>query len=758
MKSFPLQDVRLTQGVLKHAQETNTVNLLKYDVDRLLAPYRKEAGLPAKAGSFPCWIGLDGHIGGHYLTALACNYAATGNQACKERLLYVISEIKACQQAHQNGYAGGVPNSGKIWPALAHGDFSQIKKAWVPWYNLHKMYAGLRDAWLYAGEESARDMFLSFCDWGVELTSHLDDGQMEQMLHTEHGGMNEMFADAFAMTGNEKYLLTARRFSHKKLLNDLMRGIDNLDNMHANTQIPKAIGFMRIGEVAQDRSYTNAARFFWESVALKRSIAIGGNSIREFFPSTQACGKYVEEREGPESCNTYNMLKLTQGLFRQNPQAFYADFYERALFNHILSTQHPEHGGYVYFTPVRPRHYRVYSDANKGMWCCVGSGMENPTKYGEFIYTHRRDSLYVNLFIGSELHWREKNMTIQQQTDFPFQEGSKLILSMEKPGRFTLLVRHPYWVGAKQFKVKCNGKIIESKSIPSSYVAITREWKDGDVVEVLLPMSTRLEELPNVPQYVAIMHGPVLLGAKTGVEDLAGLVASDDRWGHIAHGKLLPISKAPVLVGKDIKGKLRPLKGQPLHFRTKNLFHDPKNDDLVLQPFFQIHDARYMMYWLSLSKEEYKQMTDSLASLEKQRLELDARVVDAIVVGEQQPEADHQMAMDKTSSGLFKDAFYRMVHDGGYLTYQLHPGKENNLKLLMRYWGDEGGNRSFKIYVDGTLVAAENISGKWRKEAFVDVEYSLPVALFYGKQQVELKVVPEKGHAAGGIYYIALVR
>lgn len=758
--TFNLSDVRLLPGVLKHAQDVNTGNLLRYDVDRLLAPYRKEAGLPAKAESYPNWIGLDGHVGGHYLSAMAMNYAATGDAECKKRMDDMIAELKACQDASKNGYVGGVPNGAKIWPALMNADFSEIRKAWVPWYNLHKTYSGLRDAWLYGGNETARSMFLAFCDWGIEVTKNLTDEQMEKMLQTEHGGMNESFADAYQLTKDEKYLHAAKRFSHKEFLNSLAKSVDNLDNKHANTQIPKIIGFERIAETANDNTYKHAAKFFWEQVALKRSIAIGGNSIREFFPTAANCSKYVEEREGPESCNTYNMLKLTEGLFRFEPKAQYADFYERALFNHILSTQHPEHGGYVYFTPARPRHYRVYSTPNQGMWCCVGSGMENHTKYGEFIYTHASDSLFVNLFVASELNWRDKGLKIKQETQFPYEGKTKLTINTNKPQRFKLLIRHPFWVSAKGFVVKCNGKKINILSQPSSYFVIDREWHDGDKVEVLLPMQLRYETLPNVPEYIAIMYGPVLLGAKTGTETLYGLKANDHRWAHIAHGELLPIAKAPVMVGErnDILKKIKPVKNKPLHFRTRNLFNNKEFGKLELQPFFSIHDARYMMYWLSMNKKAYQLAADSLAQLENARLALDARTVDAIVLGEQQPEADHGVKMERTNSGLFKDAFYREVIQGGQLSYMLFPKGENNLKLMIRYWGNEQGKRSFKIYIDDTLVAIENIAGKWNRSEFVNVEYPLPEHLIKNKSQVVLKIVPEADNTAGGLYYIALLK
>ena len=403
VKNFPLKDVKLLDSPFKRADDLNVEVLLKYDVDRLLAPYLKEAGLAPKAESYPNWDGLDGHVGGHYLSALAMAYASTGNEECKRRLDYMISELERCQNANADGYVGGVPGSKEMWSQVKAGDGNAVSKRWVPWYNIHKTYAGLRDAWLLLGDEKAKDMFIKFCDWGLDVISGLDEAQMEKMLDTEFGGMNETFADAYEITGDKKYLDAARRFSHRRLFDSMARRVDNLDNMHANTQVPKAVGYQRVAELTGDTAYATAADFFWETVTDNRSLSFGGNSRREHFPSAAACVEYTEEREGPETCNTYNMLKLAEGLFRMNPDAKYTDFYERALFNHIRSSQHPEHGGYVYFTSARPRHYRVYSSLGQGMWCCVGTGMENHGKYGEFIYAHTDDDLYVNLFIPSEL-------------------------------------------------------------------------------------------------------------------------------------------------------------------------------------------------------------------------------------------------------------------------------------------------------------------------------------------------------------------
>ena len=297
---------------------------------------------------------------------------------------------------------------------------------------------------------------------------------MESMLGIEHGGMNEIYADAYQLTGDKKYLIAAKRFTHKYILNGCAsKNTSFLNNQHANTQVPKAIGIQRIYELdPSETTYKEAASFFWEDVVNNRSLALGGNSRSEYFIAPSACGDYVTSREGPESCNTYNMLKLAENLFRLDQNGEFADFYEQALFNHILSTQHPEHGGYVYFTSARPRHYRVYSDVNKAMWCCVGTGMENHGKYGHFIYTHKGDSLFVNLFISSELNWKEKGVKIRQETDFPYQQSTTLKIESGKSFKFPLVLRYSSWCKETNYQIKDNCESIEDTLSYLSYLRI----------------------------------------------------------------------------------------------------------------------------------------------------------------------------------------------------------------------------------------------------------------------------------------------
>lgn len=765
---FPLGDITLLDGPLKHARDLNVQVLLKYDCDRMLAPYRKEAGLQPRKPSYPNWDGLDGHVGGHYLSALAIN-AATGNEECRKRMEYMISELQLVLDANNqrpeawcHNYIGGVPNSAKMWTAFSKGDFGPYFGTWAPFYNIHKMYAGLRDAWLYCGNEQAKNLFRKFCDWAVDITRDLNDEQMEKMLGNEHGGMNEVLADAYAITGEQKYLDCARRFSHRMLLVPLENGKDCLDNMHANTQIPKVIGYQRIAELAHDVQYHNASEYFWEIVTRQRSLALGGNSRREHFPTKENCIDYINDIDGPESCNTYNMLKLTEDLNRVKPNGMYGDFYETAMFNHILSAQHPQHGGYVYFTSARPRHYRNYSAPNEAMWCCVGTGMEDHGKYGQFVWTHDKgvkaedDALYVNLFVASELNWKDRKMVIRQQTAFPYAETSVVEVAKGK-GTFILKVRKPSW--CENFTVKGVGFDADSYE-ENGFVCMKRKWKKGDQVKISMPMHAYIKPMINVPQYVAIMYGPILLGMKTGTEDMRSLIADDSRFGQYAGGKKLALDEAPILLPKhldDIAKNLKPVPGKPLHFKLAT--HMENTIDGELQPFFEIHDSRYMMYWLALGENDYKAYMQKLADEEKARQALEARTVDKVNPGEQQPETDHRMETDDSNKGNTEGIFFRDAKDGHYFSYLMQTKGETNLSLQLKFWGqDEWRTSEFDIYVNDKLLCSVNNSHRWRTTQFKTVDYAIPSEFVKGKKEIRVKFVAHKGKQVGQIYGVRLVK
>ena len=568
-----------------------------------------------------------------------------------------------------------------------------------------------------------------------------------------------MLADAYAITKEKKYLDVAKRFSHRRLLTPMSQRQDCLDNMHAHTQVPKVVGFERISELSGNETYHTASQYFWDIVTGERSLAFGGNSRREHFPSKEACTDFINDIDGPETCNTNNMLKLTEDLHRRNPEARFADFYELATFNHILSSQHPEHGGYVYFTPARPRHYRNYSAPNEAMWCCVGTGMENHGKYGQFVYTHVGDALFVNLFVSSELNWREKGVTLRQETQFPYAETSKITIT-KGGGAFPLLLRYPGWVKPGEFAVKVNGKAVSIFSGPSSYITIDRKWKKGDVIDITFPMHNSISYLPNVPQYIALMHGPILLGMKTGTEDLAHLIADDSRFGQYASGKKLPINEAPILINDDIDAiasQLQPVSGKPLHFTLSTKTVNGIKGEL--QPFFEIHDSRYMMYWLALSENSYKDYLADLAKAEQERQALEARTVDKVQPGEQQPETDHKMETDQSYTGNSNDVFYRDARDGHYFSYLMQTGGNEQLSLRLKYWGvGEWKTHEFDIFVDDVLVKSVNNTGKYRISEFKYETYPLPAEVLKGKSQVRVKFVAKPHRQIGEIYEVRLVK
>jgi uncharacterized protein len=348
----------------------------------------------------------------------------------------------------------------------------------------------------------------------------------------------------------------------------------------------------------------DASLFFWNRVTGKRSVSIGGNSVREHFNPPDDYSSMMEHPEGPETCNTYNMMRLSEMLFLQHQEASYIDYYERALYNHILSSQHPEKGGYVYFTPMRPNHYRVDSQPHENFWCCVGSGLENHGKYGKMIYSHRGEDLYINLFIPSNLTWNEQGIRVIQKTGFPFEEYSKVEIDTEKPKKFAINIRFPEWTGTGNFNITVNGEPWHIENEPSSYISVRRTWRSGDSIVISLPMQTRVEYLPDGSPWASILHGPLVLAAATTRQDMDGLFARAERMhrDQAALGRLYPVDENPRLIRDEldkIDSLIIPERDKSLSFRLPKEMVLPaeKADELVLVPFFRIHETRYMLYW-----------------------------------------------------------------------------------------------------------------------------------------------------------------
>ena len=766
LQLFPLADLRLGESPFLEAQRTDLNYLLALEPDRLLAPFLREAGLPLKEPSYGNWesSGLDGHLGGHYLSALALMYASTGDAEVLRRLSYFIAELKRCQDRNGNGYIGGIPGGSDAWQAIAKGqlqaDNFSVNGKWVPWYNLHKVYAGLRDAWTYTGNRDARAMLIAFSDWAIELTSHLSDQQMQAMLRSEHGGMNEVLADVSVMTGDKKYMDLAIRFSHQAILRPLEEGRDQLTGLHANTQIPKVIGFKRIGDLTGRQDWQQAAQFFWQTVHDHRTVAIGGNSVKEHFHDDKDFSPMIEEVEGPETCNTYNMLKLTEMLFLGDAKSSYSDYYERALYNHILSSQHPDTGGFVYFTPMRPNHYRVYSQADKAMWCCVGSGIESHAKYGEFIYAHRADALYVNLFIPSTLNWREQGVTLTQAGRFPDEDRSTITIHGRK--QFALKIRYPEWVARGALRIAINGRTQAAKPAADGYVELRRDWHDGDCIEIRLPMKTHLEQMPDKSNYYAVLHGPIVLAAKTQPfpNEHLNYLADDSRMGHIAQGQVCPLESAPMLVSdtKAFMDRFKPVPGKPLTFTAPGLVQGRNVGTVQFIPFFRLHDSRYVMYWQYSTPAALAGLQERAARTEAERLVLDAQTIDQVAPGEQQPESDHGFQAEGGDAGINKGLHWR--HATAWFSYQLKD-KQGEARILRLGFSTLDAGRKFDILLNGQLLASVELDASAPQEIYTR-DFAIPPELAAAAAaqggRVELKFVARAGSMAGGLYGLRLLR
>ena len=772
---FPLQNVKLLDSPFLQAQQTDLHYILALNPDRLLAPFLREAGLTPKAPSYTNWenTGLDGHIGGHYISALSMMYAATGDTAVYNRLNYMLDELHRAQQAGGTGFIGETPGRLQLWKEIKTGNIRaggfDLNGKWVPLYNIHKTYAGLRDAYLYAGSELARQMLIDFTDWMIDITSGLSDEQMQDMLRSEHGGLNETFADVAEITGDKKYLELARRFSHKIILDPLIKDEDRLTGMHANTQIPKVIGYKRVAELSQNdkdwnhaAEWDHAARFFWNTVVNHRSVCIGGNSVREHFHPTDNFTSMLNDVQGPETCNTYNMLRLTKMLYQNSqnpynanePDPNYVNYYERALYNHILASQEPDKGGFVYFTPMRPGHYRVYSQPETSMWCCVGSGLENHTKYGEFIYAHQKDTLYVNLFIPSQLTWKEQGLTLTQETRFP-DDGKVTLRIDEAPKKQqTLAIRMPEWANqSKSYYVKINGKrkvIITGKG--SHYLHFSRKWKKGDVVTFNLPMRVSVEQIPDKKDYYAFSYGPIVLAASTGTEHLDGLYADDSRGGHIAHGKQIPLQEVPALIGTpdSIRNSIHKNNGDRLSFSFNGNVYPAQNKPLELVPFFRLHNTRYAVYFRQASEEQFKAIQKEMAMAEQKATELANQTIDLIFPGEQQPESDHSIQYEQAETGTDNDRHFRRAK--GWFSYHLKVKKEaGRLMITIR----KNDRNKVTILLNNEKLTVHPAISETDKDGFITLSYLLPRKLSTGS--CPIRFVPDGTEWTPAIYEIRLL-
>ncbi len=742
LRPFPLEAVRLKPSIWLTAVEANLAYLHRLEADRLLHDYRVQAGLVPRGDRYGGWEEetIAGHSLGHYLSACALMHAQTGDPRCRAQAAHIVAELAACQRASGDGFVGAFTRrnetSGAIEPGrrvmeeIARGDIRParfyLNGCWAPFYNWHKLLAGLLDAQRYCRLDPALDLASGLAAYLERTLSRLTDAQMQSVLDTEFGGMSEALAELSARAGEARWLRLAERFHHHAVLDPLIAGRDELAFLHANTQIPKLIGLARHAELAGDAAQLAGAQFFWRAVTQGRSYVIGGNSDRENFQEPASLSRYITEQTC-ESCNSYNMLKLTRRLFAAAPDPAHFDFYERAHLNHVLAQHRPSDGMFAYMVPLMSGAARDWSRPFDSFWCCVGTGMESHAKHGDSIYWQDGESLYVNLFIASRLSWSERRARISLDTAYPFGESVTLTLDELRPGpRFAIALRVPGWCDAPAARL--NGKPVSAARGADGYLRLHHDWRAGDVVQLSLPMRLRLEATPDDPSTVALLRGPLVLAADLG-----------------AAGEAF-VGPAPALVGDDPLASVVPVDAAAARFATRGI---GRPADIDLAPFFSQYDRRTAVYFRRYSPAGWQA---ELARQEAERLQaaaVDARSLDVVRLGVPEDERAHALASAISYAVSYRFRPGRDARTGGFLEFGAAV-RDEPLVLRATYWGGER-DRVFHVLVDGERIATQRLQGEQPGE-FIDRDYPLPVELVSGKREVRIRFEPEPGHTAGPVF------
>lgn len=753
VRPLPLTAVRLTSGPLKNSQDLDANYLLALEPDRMLAGYRLQAGLEPRAKGYGGWDAvkgkqLTGHVAGHYLSAVSLMYAATGDERFKQRADYLVNELKAVQDKHQDGYLGALDGGRACFDEIAAGNIRtsgfDLNGLWAPWYVFHKTYAGLRDAYRHTGNKLALELEIKFAAWAEGILSKLNDDQVQKMLNIEFGGMNEVFADLYVDTGDKRWLALGRRFEHHTVTEPLKRHHDCLSGLHGNTQIPKLLGSLALYKADGKIADAFAAGFFWSSVVNHHSFATGGHGKDEYFGDPGALNRQIDGRTA-ESCNVFNMLKLTRGLFALNPDVRYADFQERALFNHVLASQDPQDGWACYMVPVGRGVRREYdrSMLDGGFTCCTASSMESHALHGHGIYYEDSKSFWINFYAPSIATWN--GMRLEMETDFPIGEKASIKLGTELPRTFTLMLRRPFW--AKEFGIEVNGKTWPTPPATagqSDFVAISREWSNGDRVDLVLPKSLRLEPLPDNPNRNAILWGPLVLAADLGPENTPAIR------GQNGGG----IEGVPVFVagGRPPEEWLKPVEGKPGRFFSDGV---GKAQDVEFAPFHQLHRRTYSAYFDIFTPEEYKKRANSIAAAAKRQQELADATISHVQPGEMQPERDANMQGNKTFPVRLQGRPGRRAAD--WFSFEMPVESGRPTELVVTYNHDEARERSFDILIDEKILKKESVPKRGPLE-FFNRHYLLEPSMTTGKSKITVRFQATKGMETAAVYDLRVIR
>ena len=747
-----IRDINLSQVTIKDSYQVNSFNkeidyLKAFDLDKLVAGFLETKGLTPKAQKYSGWedTEIKGHTLGHYLTAVSQAYGSTQDAELLQRLDYILGELKNAQL--ENGYLSAFEES-------LFDNVENKKPAWVPWYTMHKIISGLIQVYRHTKHQVAWDIVTRLGEWVYQRSSRWTEEVHSRVLSVEYGGMNDCLYELYKIHPNEHYLVAASKFDEIKLFEKIVQGHDILNGLHANTAIPKFLGALNryrvLGE--SEHFYLEAAIKFWDMVVTHHSYVTGGNSEWEHFGMPDILDA---ERTNCtcETCNTYNMLKLSHELFKITGEKKYADFYENTFINAILSSQNPDTGMTTYFQPMATGYFKVYSTPFDKFWCCTGTGMENFTKLGSSIYFIKEQTLYVNQYVSSVVSIEDGNMVVTQESDIP--NLSKVKFRVDSTGQDCYLdmrFRIPDWANGP-VDVWINGKEVMPNKC-KGYLSVARQWDNGDVIELNLPCGVTVSSLPDNPKAIAFKYGPIVLSAGLGTEDMQ--ISSTGVMVNIPT-KNMPIKDFIVIPELEIHEWIGGIQDNLVREEGRLAFklkHTDEDHHLIFIPHYMQHKERYGIYWnlVKPNSPELKQLL--LQKVEKDKLE--EMTIDSILIGNDQYELEHEIQGEQTEAGNFDNLNYRMVQEKGWFSYKMKvDNKEINI-LQTKYHSRLSGS-TVQIYVNNIMIAKETIKpiepfGIYTKS------YCIPLELTQNHNQVTVKFVAEEKEFKGLFDRLIMVR
>ncbi len=751
-RALPLENVRLTGGPLKHAQDLELEYLLALEPDRMLAFLRRSAKLDPKGQGYGGWDGdgrqLTGHIAGHYLSGVSLAWAATGDPRFKERADYIVNELKIIQNAQGDGYVGALMDKDRVdgkslFEQLSKGIIRSggfdLNGMWSPWYVQHKIFAGLRDAYRYTGNRTALEVEIKFATWAESILEPLSDEQIQRMLATEFGGMSEVLADLYADTGDGRWLALAGKFHHVAIIDRLAEMKDVLPGIHGNTQIPKLYGALKVYLYTGNQSEGAAAKYFWNEVTQHHTFATGGNTRNEYFGQADQLSNMVDGRTA-ESCNVYNMIKMARTLFSLQTDIRNADYQERALFNHILASQDPDDGRVCYMVPVGRGVQHEYQGKFESFTCCVGSAMESHALHADGLYYESGDKLWVNLYAPSKAEWKSAGVKLDVATDLPMGEAVTINVTPRESKKFTLALRRPFWAG-NGFSVKINGSAMKTVAPAGSYVEIARTWKAGDKIELVIPKTLRREALADNPNRFAVMWGPLVLAGDLGP----------------AAGRGTTGPEAPVMVAPEqpVANWLKPVAGKPGTFRTTGAGLKQEIDFL---PLYQLPRRRYAVYWVMYSPVEWSKRETAYRAQEEKQRKLEAATIGFAQPGQMQAERDSNQQGESSSTVRVEDRNGRAATK--WFSYDVIVDPAHPLTLIVTYSNENRGPTACDVLVEGNKLGEQRGPRRSPEQQirFFDVEYRLPADWIAKKTKVTVRFEAANGLSTPSVFGVRIVR